>query len=152
MLETTAFSRTLDLLGGIPAFGHVPQTRLDVHAVIQAGFPGDVLTRLVDNVPLMANPAALDRAIGVGLRTLQRRRQAAAKTRLSPAQSARAWKFAEVLAKATALFGSQADAEAWLDRPALGLDQQRPIDLLSTPVGTELVEQFIDRLEAGVYA
>ena len=28
------------------------------------------------------------------------------------------WKFAEVLAKATEVFGSQTDAEQWMERPA----------------------------------
>ena len=55
-------------------------------------------------------------------------------------QSGRAWKFADILAKATGVFGSQAEAEQWLDRPAIGLDQHRSIDLLTTPAGLELVE------------
>jgi putative toxin-antitoxin system antitoxin component (TIGR02293 family) len=47
--------------------------------------------------------------------------------------------------------GSQEAAEQWLERPAIGLDQRRPIDLLSTPAGVELVETFLERLEYGVY-
>jgi putative toxin-antitoxin system antitoxin component (TIGR02293 family) len=61
-------------------------------------------------------------------------------------------KFAEVLIKATAVFGSQEEAEQWLEQPAIGLDQQRPIDLLATPEGAKLVEDFLTRLEFGVYA
>jgi putative toxin-antitoxin system antitoxin component (TIGR02293 family) len=60
-------------------------------------------------------------------------------------------KFAEILARATTLFGSQAVAEAWLERPAIGLDQRRPIDLMTTPEGLELVEDFLGRVEYGVY-
>ncbi|TIY10108.1 MAG: DUF2384 domain-containing protein, partial [Mesorhizobium sp.] len=40
----------------------------------------------------------------------------------------------------------------WLERPAIGLDQRRPIDLLATPAGVELVEDYLERLEYGVYA
>ncbi|TIX82762.1 MAG: DUF2384 domain-containing protein, partial [Mesorhizobium sp.] len=61
-------------------------------------------------------------------------------------------KFAEILSKATDVFGSQAEAEQWLERPAIGLDQRRPIDLLATPAGVELVEDYLERLEYGVYA
>jgi putative toxin-antitoxin system antitoxin component (TIGR02293 family) len=57
----------------------------------------------------------------------------------------------EILARATEIFGSQAEAERWLEQPALGLDQQRPIDLLQTPAGVKLVEDFLGRLEYGVY-
>ena len=59
--------------------------------------------------------------------------------------------FAETLAKATAVFGSQQEAEQWLNQPALGLDQQRPIDLLAAPAGAKVVEDFLTRLEFGVY-
>ena len=61
-------------------------------------------------------------------------------------------KLAEILAKATAVLGSQQEAERWLEQPAVGLDQRRPIDLLVTPAGTKIVEDFLTRVEFGVYA
>ena len=70
---------------------------------------------------------------------------------LRPEQSGRTWKFAEILAKATAVLGSQEEAEQWLERPAIGLNQRRPIDLLATPAGVEMIEDFLERLEFGVY-
>lgn len=85
------------------------------------------------------------------MRTYQRRKDTPSKP-LSQEQSGRTWKFAEILAKATDVLGSQAEAEQWLERPAIGLDQRRPIDLLSTPAGIELVEDYLERLEYGVYA
>ncbi|MCP1838249.1 putative toxin-antitoxin system antitoxin component (TIGR02293 family) [Bradyrhizobium sp. USDA 4524] len=87
----------------------------------------------------------------MSLRTFQRRKDAPDKP-LSQEQSGRTWKFAEILAKATDVFGSQEEAEQWLERPAIGLDQRRPIDLLVTPAGVELVEQYLTRLAYGVYA
>jgi putative toxin-antitoxin system antitoxin component (TIGR02293 family) len=60
-------------------------------------------------------------------------------------------KFAEILAKATELFGSLQEAEHWLARPAIGLNRQRPVDLLATPAGVELVETFLSQIEFGVY-
>jgi putative toxin-antitoxin system antitoxin component (TIGR02293 family) len=71
---------------------------------------------------------------------------------LSQEQSSRAWKFAGTLVRATAVLGSQEDAEQWLERPAIGLDQRRPIDLLATSAGTQIVEEFFQRLDYGVYA
>jgi putative toxin-antitoxin system antitoxin component (TIGR02293 family) len=55
---------------------------------------------------------------------------------------------AEILAKASATLGSQEDAKRWLQTPAIGLNRQRPIDLLATRAGAEIVENF---LEYGVY-
>ena len=71
---------------------------------------------------------------------------------LSLEQSGRMWQFAEILAKATSVLGSQEEAEQWLERPAIGLDKRRPIDLLATPAGVEMVEDFLERLAYGVYA
>jgi putative toxin-antitoxin system antitoxin component (TIGR02293 family) len=58
----------------------------------------------------------------------------------------------KVLVKATKVFGSREEAEQWLERPAIGLDQWRPIDLLATPAGVKMVEDFLERLEFCVYA
>jgi putative toxin-antitoxin system antitoxin component (TIGR02293 family) len=99
---------------------------------------------------LKATSPSLMKALGISQRTLQRRRETPAK-KLTPDQSGRTWKFAEVLSKATQVFGSQQRAEEWLNKPALGLDRKRPIDLLTTPAGTELVETYLTRLEYGVY-
>jgi len=58
---------------------------------------------------------------------------------------------AEILAKASAILGSQEVAERWLQTPAIGLNRQRPIDLLATRAGAEIVENFLSQLEYGVY-
>ena len=84
-------------------------------------------------------------------RTRQRREKHPTEL-LSQDQAGRTGKFAEILTRATSVFGSRANAERWLVEPATGLDRRRPIDLLSTPAGVELVEDFLGRLEYGVYA
>jgi hypothetical protein len=61
---------------------------------------------------------------------------------LQEPRSAPRAKFAEILARATAVPGSRNEADQWLERPAVGLDQRRPIDLLATPAGVEIVQDF----------
>ncbi len=58
---------------------------------------------------------------------------------------------AEILAMATRVLGCQQEAERWLKRPAMGLDQRRPLDLLAMPDGTGIVRDFLQRLQYGVY-
>ena len=58
---------------------------------------------------------------------------------------------AEILAQATAVFGSRSAAEKWLEQPAMALEGRLPIDLLATSVGVEIVENHLTRLEYGVY-
>ncbi len=142
--------RVIDLLGGSRVLRRTPRSRLDAHEMLLRGLPGSALTHLVNSLTIIEISTSLEKAVGMSLRTFQRHRNAPMKP-LTPGQSGRAWKFAEILAKATLLLGSQEEAERWLERLATGLDQQRPIDLLATPAGLAIVEDFLLRLEHGVY-
>lgn len=144
--------RAADLLGGLEIFERRLATTLDAHEVILSGFPGKALVRLSENVAIIRRPDIFEKALGLSLRTFQRHKKAAAAKKLSQEQSGRAWKFAEILEKATEIFGSQAEAEQFLERPAIGLNQKRPIDLLATPAGVGLVETHLERIKYGVYA
>lgn len=115
------------------------------------GLPSRALLHLVENLAFLRWDDSFAKAIGMSHRTYQRYASAGAKP-LSPEQSGRTWKLAEVLAKTTSILGSMQEAEQWLGRPAIGLNQHKPIDLLATPAGVELVEDFLVRLERGVYA
>jgi putative toxin-antitoxin system antitoxin component (TIGR02293 family) len=150
--EDAVISRTVQLLGGRRTLHRLVHSRLEAHDLLQEGLPNDALNHLVNYVSILRAPhhGTLEKAIGISLRTYQRRKDAPRKP-LSPEQSGRTWKFAEILGRAIEIFGSQAEAEEWLERPALALGQRRPIDLLSTPAGVESVEDHLTRLEYGVY-
>lgn len=139
------------MLGGSRILVRRLTNALDAHDLLLHGLPASALDHLVGNLVVIGKHESLEKAVGMSLRTWQRRKDTPSKP-LSQEQSGRAWKFAEILAKATDIFGTQAEAEQWLERPAVGLDQRRPIDLLGTPAGVELVEDHLDRLEYGVYA
>lgn len=143
--------RVSELLGGPRVLSRRLTSALDAHELILRGLPAPALDHLMGRLVSIQKSDSLEKAVGMSLRTYQRRKDAPSKP-LSAEQSGRAWKFAEILAKATGVFGTQAEAEQWLERPALGLDQRRPIDLLATPAGVELVEDHLERLEYGVYA
>jgi putative toxin-antitoxin system antitoxin component (TIGR02293 family) len=59
--------------------------------------------------------------------------------------------YPRILANAVSVFGTEEAAKHWMARPAMGVNQQRPIDLLATPAGVEMVETFLERLRYGVY-
>lgn len=148
--ENAETRRVTEVLGGRRVFSHPPRSPIEAHEAILQGLPSGALTHLVENLTLLEKTAAFEKAIGMSLRTFQRRRGSPARP-LSQEQSGRVWKFAEILKQASDVFGSQEEAELWLERPAMGLDQRRPIDLLATPAGTELVQDFLTQLEFGVY-
>jgi putative toxin-antitoxin system antitoxin component (TIGR02293 family) len=150
-LEIQKLQAATELLGGQRVLRRRPASRLDAHEMLRDGLPARAVASLVSHLStLVFTELSLAKALGTSLRTLQRQKKTPGK-RLSQEQSGRLWKFAEILAKATEVFGSQADAEQWMQRPAIGLEQRRPIELLETPAGTELVEDFLERLEYGVY-
>ena len=143
-------SRVASVLGGVRVFRHPPDSPLEAHEMLERGMPAEAVTYLVKSFSVLEISEPLERALGMSLRTLQRKAAGSQKP-LNSEQSGRTWKFAEILAKATDVLGSQEAAEKWLETPAIGLDQRRPIDLLSTPAGVELVEDYLVRLDYGVY-
>lgn len=141
-------ARTLDLLGGPEVIRTPVRTPLEAHDLLAQGLPAASLFHLGERLGLGA--AELVDALGMSLRTLQRRRDDRERS-LSPEQSGRAWTLAEILGRATDVFGSREEALDWLRRPALALDDRRPVDLLRTPAGAEAVGEHLTRLEYGVY-
>ncbi|MNF95405.1 hypothetical protein D3C84_781550 [compost metagenome] len=124
--------------------------RMEVFKATQSGFPLSSVIQLVESVETFKRHNVLAKIVGLSERTLARRMKNKDEA-LSPEQSARALYYAEVLEKAQEVFGTRALAEEWMTRPALGLDGESPIDLLSNPVGYELVTDFLNRLDYGVY-
>ena len=148
--EVAGPQRVANLLGGARLLHHRIDTPLDAHDLIVAGMPAGALNHLMDRLLTVRATSGFEKALGMSLRTRQRRRDTAAKP-LNAEQGGRVWKFAEVLARATDVFGAQSEAELWLVRPAMGLDQRSPIELLASPAGAEVVEDFLTRIEYGAY-
>jgi putative toxin-antitoxin system antitoxin component (TIGR02293 family) len=138
-----------DLLGGPKVVGKYPADPLAAHQMLERGLPNTAIKHLLDGMTTLAQKS-IEGAIGMSERTRQRREKHPTEL-LSQDQAGRTWKFAEILTSAISVFGSRAAAEQWLAEPATGLDQYRPIDLLTTPAGVELVEDFLGRIEYGVY-
>lgn len=142
--------RTYGLLGGSKTIRKPVRNSLEAHDALKSGLPSSALLHLTSQIASLS--AGLDSAIGISLRTLQRRKKDAKTTVLSVEQSNRAWKFAEILGRAIEILGSKEEAEAWMNKPAIGLEQRKPIDLLATAAGIEAVEDYLTRIEYGVYA
>lgn len=140
----------LELMGGRAVFDTLPPDRTALHHVILDGMPGRALDCLTGNA-IVLSARQVSEAVGVSTRTLRRRRESP-EAALSPEQGGRALRFAELLARASVVFGGQEAAERWFDTPAMGLDRHKPIDLIATQVGAQLVDEFLGRIEYGVYA
>lgn len=144
-------SRTFALLGGSATIGEPAETALAAHDLLLRGLPAATLLYLTSRVAFLNDDKGLDKAVGISVRTLQRRKNDAPDTVLSVEQSNRTWKFAAILGRASEIFGSLQAAENWMNEPAIGLDQRKPIDLLATSVGVEAVTDYLTRIDYGVY-
>jgi putative toxin-antitoxin system antitoxin component (TIGR02293 family) len=147
---STLSARTAEMLGGKEVLGFKIDSMFDAHEVIVRGMPNQALQHLVDGLQVLDPRTSVERGIGTSYRTFERSRVSPEKT-LSAGLAGRTWEFAKILASATFVFGTQAEAEQWLDSPALALNQTRPIDLLGTPAGVGLVEDLLGRIQYGVY-
>ena len=144
--------RTAELLGGPRVLKRKVKSQLEAHDLLKDGIPARALNHLVGEVRILraSHHGGLEKAVGISQRTYQRTKARPAKA-LSPEQSGKTWKFAELFARAMSIFGSKEEAAAWFERPATALAQRKPLDMLSTPAGLELVENHLTRLEYGVY-
>lgn len=58
---------------------------------------------------------------------------------------------AEITAKAVQVLGSSDEAHYWLSAPAIGLNGQRPADMMDTSENIELVYTLLVQMEYGVF-
>lgn len=145
------FDKLVRLFGGRTVLGHSVTNPMEAHEMILQGIPGQALEKLVTHLKIIDPTDAFENALGISERTFQRHKADHTRT-LNTEQSSRTWNFARILTKATSVLGSQTEAEKWMIQPAMGLENRRPIDLLATTAGSELVQEFLDRLDHGVYA
>lgn len=126
------------------------EDRKSIYLLTKEGIPMSAVLKYISSVGMLRDQSIVVQIMGVSERTLQRRLKQPDEP-LNPEQSARAVRFAQVLSKATKVFGDAKAAEEWMIEPAMGLDWDKPVDLLINPVGFELVDDFLTRLEYGVY-
>jgi putative toxin-antitoxin system antitoxin component (TIGR02293 family) len=127
-----------------------PQSPLEIHQYLSSGLPRAAITTLRRHFHVFIDEVVFAQALGMSLRTMQRLKAAKGKP-LSSEQSSRAWKFAEILARATSVLGAEEAAEEWLSKPARALQGEKPIELLTTQTGTQVVEDLLEQMDYGVY-
>jgi putative toxin-antitoxin system antitoxin component (TIGR02293 family) len=147
--ESHLYKLACQFLGGSRLIKYPVSGRSEVHAAILAGVPYASLFFLLKTLRALEESDVV-KVVGVSTRMLRRQRETPKKS--MPANLASmTWLFAETLSKATDVFGTQERAEEWLAKPAMGLDHQRPIDLLQTVQGAGIVSVLLTRLDYSVY-
>lgn len=144
------FARVAAVLGTQSLRIHSP---IELHERIVEGLPRSSVVHLVSSLHDIKLDESM-RVLNISSRTWHRIKadKSDLDKPLDVDQSARLWSMAEILAQAEEVLGTREEAEQWLSRPAIGLDGHRPIELMATPQGADLVKTLLARMETGVYA
>lgn len=135
----TALQETQEVLGVKP--------RSDISLVefLSEGLPVGV----IDRFQAFANLSDEELSEIIPRRTQRHQRE---RGRLTEQQSDLLMRAALIYAMAHRVFGDPQRANRWMKRPHRGLEGKRPIELLRSRVGAEVVEETLGRIEYGVYA
>ncbi|HIA53336.1 MAG TPA: DUF2384 domain-containing protein [Candidatus Melainabacteria bacterium] len=122
-----------------------------VYKLTAEGFKLKDVQEMISISELYSTEKILSRIVGKSTRTIERQSKGNQTVRLSSLQSAVAFQYATVLERATKGFGTQQLAEHWLGRPCRYLDGEIPLDVVGNPVGFQVVNDYLERIEYGVY-
>jgi putative toxin-antitoxin system antitoxin component (TIGR02293 family) len=137
-----------DVLGGEVILGKAFNRSGELAELVREGLPVRSLFLLAQRLDL--RQAEISEKIGIPQRTLTRRMTQ--DSRLTPAESDRTVRLAQVYATATETLGDGDKAAAWLKTPNRVLRGGRPLDQMDTDPGVREVEDILGRIAYGVYS
>jgi len=123
------------------------KTPLAAAELIQRGLHWNAYVAVTTALPLPAEEVKV--VLAIPERTLARRRRT---KRFTPEESERMLRIARVIAQGTEVLGSKAATASWLQTGNRALGGKRPLELLNTSVGAEMVSSVLTRLAYGVYS
>lgn len=128
-----------------------PLSPLDLFMLVREGFVFNDVEAMVSASELYSAAKILRLITGKSARSIQRQRNEGSTARLNAQQSALAFQYAQALEHAASVFGSQRRAEEWLGRPCKHLKGSVPLELIENSLGFQVVEEYLQRIELGVY-
>jgi putative toxin-antitoxin system antitoxin component (TIGR02293 family) len=137
-----------DVLGGELILGRSMNDGGALAELVREGLPVKALFLLAERLDL--RQAEISEKIGIPQRTLTRR--ITQQSRLTPAESDRTVRLAQVYSTAAETLGTGDKATAWLKTPNRALRGGRPLDQLDTDPGVREVEDLLGRISYGVYS
>jgi putative toxin-antitoxin system antitoxin component (TIGR02293 family) len=139
----------VNVMGGRAMFGRAVATPLDLQRGLGEGVNVGALDRVVGHV--YADPTArralMNRVVPEG--TLKRRQR---EGRLTPAESERTARLANIITHAEYVWRNEDDARQWLTTPHPELGDRFPIDVAVDEFGARHVEDILDAILHGLPA
>lgn len=129
-------------------FAHYEGSIRNKVALVYAAQAGVYIGTLFDAADLTGiHREQLAELLNLSMKTLLRYQQE--NRRLGPASSEWLLKLIAIFRQGETVFGRVDSFRAWLQKPAFGLGNQRPFDLLPTVSGMDLIADELSRIEYG---
>jgi putative toxin-antitoxin system antitoxin component (TIGR02293 family) len=125
--------------------------QLGLFLLAKEGFAIDDVRSMVSASVLYSSLGIINRIVRTRSPKVHRQGDASTPARLNAQQSAVAYQFARALEHAITVFGTMKLAEEWLARPCRYLAGNAPVDMIDIHFGFRAVEDYLERVELGVY-
>jgi putative toxin-antitoxin system antitoxin component (TIGR02293 family) len=120
-----------------------------VARAVKRGVPFDLFEEIKSNAPF--SDQQWSEYLHINIRTLQRYNKEKDHV-FKPLQSEKIFELAEVIHTGYKVFDSPEDLSTWLNSPSLALGNIKPVSLLDSSYGIDLVLAELNRIEYGVFA
>jgi putative toxin-antitoxin system antitoxin component (TIGR02293 family) len=147
MAAVVTAGRLVRTLGGQRVLRRAPRTFDALRRALREGLPYGALVAVATRFELSQNEVVA--VLAMAPRTLARRK---AEQRLHADESDRLFRLGRIAALAEDVLGGRAKATSWLHRPNRALENQPPLRLLDSDLGSRRVEDLLLRIAHGVYS
>jgi len=135
------------LLGGTKVIGHSLKTEMDLYETSRIGLPKMAFLHLVSN--LNFSMRSMTQLLNVAERTIQRKGD---RELLDISTSEQILQIAEVFSRGSDVFESPVNFQNWMNSENMSLGGKKPIDLLPSRYGAQMILDVIGRIEHGIYS
>jgi putative toxin-antitoxin system antitoxin component (TIGR02293 family) len=135
------------LLGGRAVIGHPLKTEMDLYELSRIGLPKKALLSLISNLNLSIRSMA--RMLNITERTIQRKGD---QEILDLSTSEQILQIAEVFSRGAEVFGSPENFQDWMGSENISLGGRRPVELLPSRYGAQMVLDVLGRMEHGIFS
>lgn len=135
------------LLGGPKAIGSSIRSEMDYYRISRKGIKKRALLNLAANLDISIR--AIAAILNVTERTLQRKGDS---DLLDGTTTEQVLQIAEVFSRGNEVFGSGADFREWVESGNKALGGKKPMELLSSRFGAQMVLDLLGRIEQGVFS
>lgn len=142
------FKRAKDLKNSELSYTRFLSDKLLVARAVKKGVTTILFTEIKSNSPF--DDKQWSNFLDINIRTLQRYRKEKNHV-FKQIQSEKIFELAEVISLGNEVFDSPENFTLWLETPSIALGDNKPIDLLDTSYGKDIVISELNRIEHGIF-